>query len=128
MDDIIEQTEQLKKYVTGLKDRYKTSSPPENRKDRQLFLRVKEETAPIYQLLESWEASALKLVKKRKINVHPQQVSSTSENMEMFIMHSYYIDVKEKRFMELHNSIIYIFDQLLREIERHQFEPGGDNL
>ena len=127
MDDVRMQTQQLKKYVTGLERRYKTGSPPENRKDRQFFLKVKEETAPIYQLLEEWEKDALKLVKERKINVHPQQVTSTKENIELTLMHSYYIDVKEKQFMELHNSIIYIFDQLLREIERNKPAPGGDN-
>jgi len=127
MDDVRMQTQQLKKYVTRLERRYKTGSPPENRKDRQFFLKVKEETAPIYQLLEEWEKDALKLVKERKINVHPQQVTSTKENMELTLMHSYYIDVKEKQFMELHNSIIYIFDQLLREIERNKPAPGGDN-
>ena len=88
---------------------------------------MKEETAPIFQLLEEWEKSALKLVKERKVNVHPQQVTSTRENMELMLMHSYYIDAKEKRFMELHNSILYIFDQLLREIERNPSAAGGDN-
>jgi len=125
MDDVKMQTEHLKKYVTGLKKRFKTGSAPENRKDRNFFLKVKEETAPMYQLLEQWEENALKLVKGRKVNVHPQQVTSTKENMELMLMHSYYMDVKEKRFMELHNSIIYIFDQLLREIERNQPASGG---
>ncbi|GAB3802524.1 DUF1798 family protein [Virgibacillus kimchii] len=121
-----EQTENLRRYVTRLKERYKTNAPPENRKDREFFQKVKEETAPIYQLLNEWEEKTLKLVKERKVNVHPQQVTSTRENMELMLMHSYYIDVKQKRFMELHNSIVYIFDQLLREIEGDQSEPGGD--
>ncbi|WP_164218882.1 DUF1798 family protein [Virgibacillus sp. YIM 98842] len=121
------QTEQLKRHVSDLKTRYKTNAPPENKKDKQYFLQVKEETAPIFQLLEEWEKNALKLVKERKVNVHPQQVTSTRENMELMLMHSYYIDAKEKRFMELHNSILYIFDQLLREIERNPSAAGGDN-
>lgn len=115
-----DQTQQLKKYAGDLKDRFKTGSPPENKKDRQFFLQMKEETAPVYQLLEAWEENTLKLVKDRKVNLHPHQITSTKENMELVLMHGYYIDVKEKRFMELYNSILYIFDQLLREIEAHQ--------
>src|SRR5690625_1310130 len=122
------QTEQQKKHVSDLKTKYKTNAPPENKKDKQFFLQMKEETAPIYQLLAQWEESALKSVKERDVHVHPQQITSTRENMELMLLHSYYIDAKKKRFMELHNSIIYVFDQLLREIERHQSATtGGDN-
>ncbi|UJL48064.1 DUF1798 family protein [Virgibacillus sp. NKC19-16] len=115
--ELKEQTEALKIQLNRLNDKYENNAPPENKKDRQLFQKVKEETLPIYELLSTWEEDALKLIKERKINVHPQQITSTRENMELLLMHSYYIDVKRKRFMELNNSIHYIFDQLLREIE-----------
>ncbi|WP_100010823.1 DUF1798 family protein [Lentibacillus sediminis] len=114
--DLTEQTKQLKQHIDWLKDRYETTPAPENRKDKQLFMRVKEETTPIYDLLENWETEALKAVKARNVNVHPQQIASTKENAELFMMHSYYIDVRRKRYMELHRSIHYIFDQLLREL------------
>lgn len=110
------QTEQLKQQLSKLKDKFEANEPPINRQDKSFFLMVKEETLPVYQLLEVWEETALNVVKERKVNVHPHQISSTRENMELLLMHSYYIDVKRKRYMELHNSILYIFDQLLREM------------
>ena len=109
-------TEKLKQHMNYLKDKFERNEPPKERKDKHFFQMVKKETLPIYELLALWETEALKAVKERKVNVHPHQVSSTRENMELLLMHSYYIDVRRKRYMELNNSIHYIFDQLLREL------------
>ncbi|WP_010650608.1 DUF1798 family protein [Oceanobacillus massiliensis] len=114
--ELREQTELLKRHLTRLKDIFEHSTPPENTKDKEFFQKVKEETNPVYQLLEEWEEAALEVVKARKAKVHPQQVTSTKENMELVLMHSYYVDARRKRFMELHNSILYVFDLLLSEI------------
>lgn len=115
--DLKEQTEQLKQHLHHLKDKYENDAPPENKNDRQYFIKVKEKTVPVYDLLEKWEEAALKVVKERKVNIHPHQITSTRENMELLLMHSYYVDVRRKRYMELNHSILYIFDQLLRELE-----------
>ncbi|HLR40907.1 MAG TPA: DUF1798 family protein [Virgibacillus sp.] len=115
--DLKEQTEQLKQHLHYLKDKYENDTPPENKNDKQYFIKVKEKTAPVYDLLEKWEEAALKVVKERKVNVHPHQITSTRENMELLLMHSYYVDARRKRYMELNHSILYIFDQLLRELE-----------
>lgn len=114
--ELKKQTEQLKEHLSNLKDKFEKNTPPENRRDKPFFLKAKAETLPLYQLLESWEEAALQRVKERKVNVHPHQITSTKENMELLLMHSYYIDVKRKRYMELHNSIQYILDQLLKEL------------
>ncbi|MEC5422501.1 DUF1798 family protein [Virgibacillus sp. C22-A2] len=115
--ELIKQTEQLKIHLIYFKDQYENSDPPQNRKDRDFFLKVKKETDPVYELIHEWEKAALKEVKERNVTVHPHQITSTRENMELLLMHSYYIDVKRKRFMELNNSISYIYDQLIRELK-----------
>lgn len=114
--ELREQTEQLKQHLHDLKYKYENDIPPVSKSDKQYFTKVKEETLPIYELLERWEAATLHVVQERKVNVHPHQITSTKENMEMLLMHSYYVDVKRKRYMELNHSIHYIFDQLLREL------------
>ncbi|NBJ71475.1 MULTISPECIES: DUF1798 family protein [Clostridia] len=114
--DIQQQTNILKEHLDHLKQKFEQNDPPENRKDRALFQKVKEKTTPIYQLLEKWEEESLQLIRERKVNVHPHQIVSTKENMELLLMHSYYIDVRRKRYMELNHSVQYIFDQLLREL------------
>ena len=111
--NIEKQTAQLRKYLIDLKDRYENSAPPENRRDPDFFQMVKTETTPIYDLLESWEDDTLEQVKLRQVKVHPHQVTSTRENMELLLMHSYFFDARKKRYMDLYQSVLYIFDQIL---------------
>lgn len=114
---LVEYTIQLKKDLAGLRELFENNTPPEDRRDKEYFEMVKVKTLPIYELLEKWEELALKVVKEDKISVHPNQISSTRENMELVLMHSYYVDVRRRRYMELHQSILYVFDQLLRAIK-----------
>lgn len=112
------QTELLKHHLEQLKEIYEANEPPENVSDKHFFLKMKESTGPIYDLLEEWEKQALALVKTRKVNVHPHQITSTRENMELLILHSYYVDARRKRYMELNHSSHYIFDQLLQDLKQ----------
>ncbi|TFJ93843.1 DUF1798 family protein [Lentibacillus salicampi] len=114
--NLMQQTEQLKEHLEHLKDTYEANNPPESKKDKQFFQMVKERTKPVYELLAEWEENALQTVKERKVNLHPQQVTSTRENMELLLLNSYYVDVKRKRYMELNHSIHFIFNQLLSDL------------
>src|SRR5699024_4137534 len=116
MSELLEQTKALVTELDLLKQRYIHNDPPETMKDRAFFNHMKENTAHIYTLLENWEEEALRQVKERKMNIHPQQIASTPENMELLLLHSYYIDVKRKRYMELNHSIQYIFDLVAEEV------------
>ncbi|WP_164668795.1 DUF1798 family protein [Virgibacillus doumboii] len=116
--DLITQTQEFKEHADKLKEMYVKNDPPENRRDKDFFLKVKAYTEPIYELLEKWEDNALQVVKERKVNLHPQQVTSTKENMGLLLMHSFYIDVKRKRYMELNHSVNFILDQLLEDLQQ----------
>lgn len=111
----------LKKHIEELKIRYEQSEGPVDKKDKQFFLTMKEETKSIYRILEEWEKLALQVIKYDKINVHPQQIISTAENVELIILHSYYIDAKRKRYMNLYKSCQYVMDQLLRALKEGKF-------
>lgn len=113
---LMNQTHKLMEELDHLKDYYLTHEAPENTRDKQFFLMVKEKTNPVYKILEEWEEKALHSVKEREVDVHPQQITSTRENMELLLLHSYYIDVKQKRYMEMNHSIQYVFNQLLRDL------------
>lgn len=114
-----QQTKKLKHYLHSLKEKFENNQPPKSVNDMEFFLKMKKETAPIYDLLEKWEDTTLHLIKKRKLNVHPHQIKSTKENMELLILHSYYVDARRRRYMELNHSCIYIFDQLLHELPKN---------
>lgn len=105
----------LNNHLYTLRERYMNNEQPEDRRDKMFFELVKKETTPIYNLLDTWEEIALEKVKNREIKTHPHQITATKENMELLLMHSYYIDAKVKRYMELNHSVQYIFDQVIKQ-------------
>lgn len=109
-------TTELKNHLLILLEQFKKQEPPASMDDRQFFSKMKRETAPIYNILEEWETLALKEVQERTITIHPHQVISTKENIELIILHSYYIDARERQYMELNQSSLYILDQIINEI------------
>ncbi|MBO8154994.1 MAG: DUF1798 family protein [Bacillaceae bacterium] len=92
----------------GLK-RYEQSVPAD-RNDREAFVNIKQETEPVFQLIENWETAVSHLIDE--LPIYPNQAANTKDNMELFLMHSYYHDVPKKRFMELYHSILYVFNQI----------------
>lgn len=118
MMELDRKTRKIKKHLDRLKNMYEQNEAPDSMSDNEFFLSMKEETTPIYDLLSKWEDSALEAVKKGNINVHPHQVVSTKENIELLLLHSYYVDIRRKRYMELNHSSHYILDKLLSEIEK----------
>src|SRR5690625_1981570 len=109
-------TQQLKQHLNKLKERYDHFEPPKNRRDKDFFELVKRETTPDYNLLEMWEEMTLEKVKERENNDHPQQVTTTRENIKLVMMHSYYIDTTRKIYIEINHSVLYMFDQIISEL------------
>ncbi|WP_182199379.1 DUF1798 family protein [Paraliobacillus salinarum] len=108
-------TLELKETLKRLKNNFYEQDKPKNLRDTTFFSYVKEETNPVFQLVEQWETEAAEAVKRRELSIHPQQVVSTRENVELILLHSYYIDVKEERYMNLYNSVLYVLDIILDE-------------
>ncbi|WP_082234026.1 DUF1798 family protein [Halobacillus massiliensis] len=111
--NVIELTHELKQLIDERHEKYMTTEGPVDKKDHDFFNRVKLETQSMFELTEKWRKAAEVYVKDRNVRVHPNQVSSTHENVEMLILHSYYLDVEKKRFKELHQSSHYVLDMIL---------------
>ncbi|WP_163537623.1 DUF1798 family protein [Gracilibacillus sp. YIM 98692] len=105
--------EYLKKY-------YLEHEKPENKKDPEFFQFVREQTEPIFEIIDQWYEAAISFVQNRNVYVHPQQIESTAENLKLILLHSYYIDVRRKRYMELYKSVLYVFDLLKNDLEEVQ--------
>ncbi|WP_173916334.1 DUF1798 family protein [Halobacillus sp. Marseille-Q1614] len=114
---VLELTNELKKLIDDRHEKFINTEGPIDKKDYEFFNRVKEETKPMFELAEDWLMAAEEFVKKRDVRVHPNQVKSTHENVEMLILHSYYLDVERKRFKELHQSSHYVLDMILADIK-----------
>lgn len=115
MEDIFQLTKKIKHTIDQLSDVFFREGEPPSMNDKTFFLQMKEETASMYELLKQWEEQALQEVKLRNIDVHPHQVHATAENIELLILHSYYKDIRKRRYMEYHNSSHYVCNQVLSE-------------
>ncbi|QHE54291.1 DUF1798 family protein [Pontibacillus sp. HMF3514] len=121
MKSLEETIMEVKKNLDQLKDLFLQSEKPPDRKDRELFEKVKKESKPLFELNEKWADLAEQYTYKVENSVvYPLQIKNTKENFELVILHSYYIDVPKKRYMELYNSIHYVLDQLLDSIEMNK--------
>ncbi len=121
MKSLEETIMEVKKNLDQLKDLFLQSEKPPDRKDRELFEKVKKESKPLFELNEKWADLAEEYTYKVENSVvYPLQIKNTKENFELVVLHSYYIDVPKKRYMELYNSIHYVLDQLLDSIEMNK--------
>ncbi|GAA0444487.1 hypothetical protein GCM10008983_22350 [Lentibacillus halophilus] len=116
--ELLEQTEQLITHLENMQTIYRANNPPESKNDKAFFQKVKTYTAPIYDLLSEWEDQALHMVKARQLNLHPQQITSTKENMETLMLHSLYVDIKRKPYMEMVHSTRFILDKMLDDLRK----------
>lgn len=117
---LLKRTKQLKKHLYRLKERFENSDPPEHISDKDFFLQMKKETEPIFHLLEQWEEEALQFVKNIDVRIYPHQIYATKENIELLLLHSYYIDVRSRIYMEYYQSSQFILDQLMDEIKKEE--------
>ncbi|ARI77287.1 YppE family protein [Halobacillus mangrovi] len=111
-------TEELKQLIDQRHIQFVETEGPIDKKDHSFFDKVKKETKPMFNLNNTWRDEAETFVKNRKAKVHPNQVKSTHENIEMIILHSYYLDIHRKRFKELFQSAHYVLDMILDDLNK----------
>ncbi|WP_197057406.1 DUF1798 family protein [Pontibacillus halophilus] len=105
---------EMKEQVDTLYDRFFSQEGKPEVNDRTFFTYMKEETNPIFDLNNRWAGAVEEFLAAYPGGpVYPPQIKNTKENMELVILHSYYIDVPKKRYMELYQSIHYVVNQVL---------------
>ncbi|WP_277677955.1 DUF1798 family protein [Gracilibacillus dipsosauri] len=109
----------LEEILSDLKEHYLANEKPENKRDPEFFQYVKEQTNPVFKEIEQWYQKAKAFVQNRSVSVHPQQIESTAENLRLLLLHSYYMDARKKRYMELFQSVTYVFDMLKRDLSTY---------
>lgn len=104
-------TKRLIQALPELEETYRNDVKVE--RSKEFFNDVKEQTMEYFSLLDAWEESAYKLVREGRIDIFPQQIDATKENMQALMMHSYYKDVRKRKYMEIKQACHYIFMQSL---------------
>ena len=85
-------------------------------KDINAFNEVKEDISMHITFVEEWESEALEFIKNNKTALFPQQINATKDNLIKLIFNSYYQDSRTKPYMNLHNSCLFILNQLEKEV------------
>lgn len=115
--EVREKTEKLQAYLYKLKEIYEQSEKPDHN-NKVFFEKVRSEILPYYDLLDEWDEQTKELIKQGEVKLHPQQVDATSKSLRALALHSYYIDIRKKRYMNIKKSIDYVFQLLLKELVR----------
>lgn len=111
MNEFLQLTKEIKeKIVVDVYDRY-LNGRKFDRKNYDDFYQMKEETKPIFDKIDVWGELANKHV--HQLPIFPNQIKNTVDNLEIMVLHSYFHDVRKKRFMELHQSVLYNLDLIL---------------
>src|SRR5690625_5747269 len=82
----------------------------------EFFNYVRKDSELIFDSLTKWEHAALDFVKLNKSKVAFQQIIATKENIELIILHSYYKDIRKRRYMEYYSSSLLVLKLLSNEI------------
>ena len=109
MEDYINETKQLIHALDLLEAEYRSETDVD--RSRSYFNKIKPEVDKYLLLVEGWGGYAHQLSEKGLLTIFPQQIDATVDNMRNLIMHSYYKDVRKRRYMEMKQSCYYVFTQ-----------------
>lgn len=109
MKNYIGKTKQLIHALTLLEDIYRSETIVE--RSRSFFNEIKPEVEKYLTLIEAWGEHSHQLFEKEMLEIFPQQIDATVDNMRVLIMHSFYKDVRKRRYMEMSQSCYYVFTQ-----------------
>ena len=102
MNQLIERTNQLLTNLDELFDVFNDEQEPS--KDKAFFHYVERETTPIFETIEEWEELAEQAIRQNKVTLQQAQITSTKDSLKALILHSYYKDVRRRRYMDINKS------------------------
>lgn len=115
---------QLKEMTSGLLECNRRAAESFQRcratgKQGDFYTEVKPFADKVKALSEEWEPKAVKWVTDiRPKNLHPLQIKNTAENLQMVSIRAFFPDTSIKRFKSHIQSIEYVLERILEEIEK----------
>lgn len=107
-----ESTENMERRVTEIKDlyvRYANQKP-------DFYQDVKPYIDQLSEESDQWRELALQWVKDKKPSfVHPINIENAHDNLKNIALQAFFHDVKEKRFMELTEAVVYTLSTIKAE-------------
>ena len=112
----MKKTNELIQLIDKLFILYNEEGKVDLQKDIEAFNKVKDDISKHINLVEEWEVEALEFIDNHKTALFPQQINATKDNLIKLIFNSYYQDARMKPYMNLHNSCLYILNDLKEEV------------
>ena len=109
-------TKELIQLIDDLFKIYEEERDIDLQKDIEAFNQVKDNISNHIKLTEELEVEALQLIKDNQTTLFFQQINATKDNLIKLIFNSYYQDSRVKPYMNLHNSCLFILNQLNEEV------------
>lgn len=78
---------------------------------------VKTDSDNIFATLKKWQQAVKNGIAIGELSTPVQVIDSTVDNMSTLIMHSYYKDVRRRRYIEIKKSCMYVFHLILKELD-----------
>jgi len=112
---IIKLTYTLIEYVARLESKFNDKTIEARQRD-EFFTYVKNNSKEIFAILDEWVNLLSELNEQGNSVINQAIIESTKDNMNALIMHSYYKDVRRRRYMEINRSCIYTYQSVLKEL------------
>lgn len=89
----------------------------ETGKEGDFYTVVKPFSDKVKALSEEWESEAIKWITEiRPKNLYPSQIKNTAENIQMVSIRAFFPDTSMKRFKNHIQSVDYVLERILEEI------------
>ncbi|MGM0873950.1 MAG: DUF1798 family protein [Bacillota bacterium] len=115
---LIISSKELLQLMDDCKVRFELINQKPEKTEALFFNEVKPTFELVMNHVKAWKPLAEEWIKEQKPKyIHLSQIESTIDNIEQVIMQSFYKDVNNQRFHNLHHSVEYIINSILTEID-----------
>jgi hypothetical protein len=111
-------SQQILNSLEECRNRFEQLNGKPEKTEDYFYMKVKPTFESIMENLQKWKPLAEDWVRRNRPKyIHQSQIDSAIENMEQVVLQSFYKDVNNQRFHNLHHSVEYILCSIIDEIE-----------
>ena len=116
--ELIISSKQLLELMDDCKARFEGRNQKPEKTESLFYNEVRPMYESVMNLAKNWKPLAEAwLVENKPKYIHKAQIESTIENIEQVVLQSFYKDINNQRFHNLHHSVEYIITSILVAIK-----------
>ncbi|WP_175639685.1 DUF1798 family protein [Metabacillus schmidteae] len=115
---LIKSSLHLLQCLTECKQRFESFQKKPEKTDAYFYEQVKPTFELVKDKADVWEQLASEWIKKKRPKyIHQSQIDSARENLEQVVLQSFYKDINNQRFHNMHHSVEYLLNTIIDQIE-----------